>query len=618
MCFPYLAFGQVLHAHAPHTLWGKLAYAHSDLQQARTCRLASEALRLYACPVKTLFLVCAGVLLSPAPSNNALGLVTFNGSDSLIFDSITTTNVQIPEDSPLGSLVWFSEGNVTINSWTSSNSTCPGASQHGIINFDSTNTDYISLQNADALCSPTCLTISGASPSVQISNSTFQYDQSRPAVVNASTAAVWANLTGTLTVINSNFTEFTTSYGALSVHASNVTISNCSFTRNTADHAGAGLFITGTGRWGALGPQDTAQGLNSIPAVDSGWVWIKNSVFSGNSVHGNARGGALDIVNMGNIIINGSKFDQNQAITPGNGGSIHIVGTTLQHTNILMNNTAITGGNASCNVLLESVGCVGMKDIVVQDNLGIGMCVHDVKGGCSFQDPIWTFGCGSQDGCGPMPLDFDSIGMPANASAEIPQFSQFSAYGSFTAIYNAGYASDKLNSSTSDTSGDAVQNTQDLCIDIRSSVFKNNTVKTLNNSDPFLGGAGLEIQTAQLILIAHSVFEDNVGAQGAGVHLNACPSTLIWNCSFDNNTATYEGGAIAHVNSNGQGVLLGASNLTRNSGTYCYMLLSSVSAPCYCYTGDKVLCILSLHGVFPCYCHTWSMPAIMSSAYMIT
>ena len=519
------------------------------------------------------FTLCPGVSSSPALFSNALGLVTFNGSDTLIFDSITTTNVQIPEESPLGSLVWFvSEGNVTINSWTSRNSACPGASQHGIINFDSVNTDHISFHNADALCSPICLTINGASNSVEISNSTFQYDHDRPVLVNASIAAVWANLTGTLVVTNSKFTEFTTDYGALSVHATNVTISGCSFTRNAANTAGGALFITGTGRWGALGPQETAQGLNSIPAADSGWVWVKDSIFSGNSVHGKGGGGALDIVNMGNIIINSSKFDQNQAITPGDGGSIHIMGTTLQHANILINNTAITGGNGSCNVLLESVGCVGMKDLVVQDNLGIGMCVHDVMGGCSFEDPIWTFGCGSDSGCGPMPLDFDSIGMPPNVSAEIPLFSEHSAYGSFTAIYDAGYSSDKVSGGMSDMTSGAVQDSQDLCIDIRSSVFKNNTVETLNDSNPFMGGAGLEIKDAQLVLIAHSVFEDNVGAQGAGVHLDACPSTLIWSCSFENNTATYEGGAVANVNSNGQGVLLGASNLTHNSGRYCAML----------------------------------------------
>lgn len=383
---------------------------------------------------------------------------------------------------------------------------------------------------------------------------------------------MWANLTGTFTVTNSSFTEFTTDYGALSAHATNVTISGCSFTKNTAKAAGGALFITGTGRWGALGPPETAQGLTSTPAADSGWVWIKDSSFLGNSVHGAGGGGAVDIVNMGNIIISESRFHQNEAMTPGDGASIHIMGTNHQEANILINSTVITGSSGSCNVLLESVGCVGMKDTVVQDNLGIGMCLHDVKGGCSFWDPIWTSDCDSDLGCGSMPMDFASLDMPPNVSAEIPQFAQFSAYGSFTAIYHAGYFSDQYSPGPSDSTSGVVQNSQDLCIDIRTSVFRNNTVQTTNSSNPLVGGAGLEIKTAQLILIAHSMFEDNVGAQGAGVHLDACPSALIWNCSFHHNTATYEGGGVAHVNSNGQGVLLGASTLTHNSGTYPVLL----------------------------------------------
>lgn len=86
------------------------------------------------------------------------------------------------------------------------------------------------------------------------------------------------------------------------------------------------------------------------------------------------------------------------------------------------------------------------------------------------------------------------------------------------------------------------------------------------NSRPFIGGAGLEVKTAQPILISNCVFEGNSGRQGSGLHLDACPSTLVWNTNFDNNHAQYEGGAIALVNSDGQGLLLGKSNLTGNSG----------------------------------------------------
>lgn len=510
-----------------------------------------------------MLLVRAGVSSSPAPPNNTLGLVTFDGNVTLIFDSITTTNVQIPEDSPLGSLVWFaSTGNVSINSWTSSNSTCPRLSAYGLINFDATSIDHIDLQNADALCSPFCFTMGGASKSLDISNSAFQND--RPVDFYPLTTAVWANLTGTLKVSNCSFTGFGTDYGSLSVDAANVTISSCNFTNNAAGTAGGGLFITGTGGWGVLGPQGLVQGWDSSRAAEGGWVWIEDSIFVGNSVHGTGGGGAVQIVNMGNIMINGSRFEQNQAISPGNGAAIHIMGTTRQDANIFLNNTVIEGGNGSCNVLLESVRCVGMKDTIIQDNIGVGMCVHYVGGGCSFNDPIWNFDNCQQD-CGIMPFNFDTVSMPQNVSAEIAQFAQFATYGSFTALYSSYNSTGATGNWSSDQSG-YLQASQGLCVDIRTSVFRNNTVQILNNTNPFIGGAGLEIRTAQPVVIADCTFQDNLGAQGAAVHLDACPSTLIWNSSFDNNQATYEGGAVALVNSDGQGVLLGGSNFTHNSG----------------------------------------------------
>ena len=86
------------------------------------------------------------------------------------------------------------------------------------------------------------------------------------------------------------------------------------------------------------------------------------------------------------------------------------------------------------------------------------------------------------------------------------------------------------------------------------------------NSRPFIGGGGLEIKTAQPVIVADCVFECNSGRQGSGLHLDACPSTLVWNSSFDSNHATYEGGAVALVNSDGQGLFLGNSSLTHNFG----------------------------------------------------
>ena len=88
--------------------------------------------------------------------------------------------------------------------------------------------------------------MAGDSKSLSFDNSIFESalaEQSRHTV--KLTTAVWANLTGTLQVTNSQFNGFGTDYGALSVFATNVTISGCSFTNNIAATAGAGLYITG-------------------------------------------------------------------------------------------------------------------------------------------------------------------------------------------------------------------------------------------------------------------------------------------------------------------------------------------------------------------------------------
>ena len=111
----------------------------------------------------------------------------------------------------------------------------------------------------------------------------------------------------------------------------------------------------------------------------------------------------MNIVNMGNIMINGCNFQQNQALpspdgsnnplypSHGNGAAIHILGTLRQDANIYINNTVISENTGTCNVLLESVRCVAVKDTVIENNQGIGMCIHYVGGGCHFEDSIWNF-----------------------------------------------------------------------------------------------------------------------------------------------------------------------------------------------------------------------------------
>ena len=97
----------------------------------------------------------------------------------------------------------------------------------------------------------------------------------------------------------------------------------------------------------------------------------------------------------------------------GNGAAIHILGTLRQDANVYINNTVISENTGQCNVLLESIRCTGMKNTVMENNTGIGMCVHNIGGGCSFQDPIWLLGPPCVNDC---PFDFSSAGIDSTLS----------------------------------------------------------------------------------------------------------------------------------------------------------------------------------------------------------
>ena len=72
-----------------------------------------------------------------------------------------------------------------------------------------------------------------------------------------------------------------------------------------------------------------------------------------------------------------------------------------------------------------------------------------------------------------MPFNFSTVGIPTNVSDEIPHFSRFADYGSFTALYTNSSSSSNSNNWSGDAAG-SVQASQDLCVDIRGSIFRNN------------------------------------------------------------------------------------------------------------------------------------------------
>lgn len=226
-----------------------------------------------------------------AEQPNTRGLITFEGNCSLTFSQLALRNIQlptvaqpldiahsldpddVPSDRITGSIVWFETvGNVTVNNWSNDGSTAPIQAGFGTLMFNSSEDhvqDHILIRDSHVVCSPFCFTMAGGSKSLSFNNNIFE-SAFTPATRHTwtLTTAVWANLTGVLEVSNCQFNGFGTDYGSLSVFATNVTLTNCSFHNNLAKTAGAGLYITGTGNWQHLGPKaHVAQGWSSDAAA---------------------------------------------------------------------------------------------------------------------------------------------------------------------------------------------------------------------------------------------------------------------------------------------------------------------------------------------------------------
>lgn len=181
---------------------------------------------------------------------------------------------------------------------------------------------------------------------------------------------------------------------------------------------------------------------------------------------------------------------------------------------------------------VSSCSCAGFLNTTFEDNVGIGLCLRDISGGCE-------------------PDEGDTSAFP-------PLFDR-------TSVGHALYYP-----MINDFLGQDIS--INVAVDIRNSTFMNNTAASLlrqydepvQPQDPLAGGAALDILAVPYSILAGNTFGDNKGRQGSALHLDSCTATVVWNSVFDSNTATHEGGAIASVNSHGKGVLLGRSNITNS------------------------------------------------------
>ena len=182
---------------------------------------------------------------------------------------------------------------------------------------------------------------------------------------------------------------------------------------------------------------------------------------------------------------------------------------------------------------ISSCGCVSVLNNTFTNNTGIGVCVRDVDGKC------------------------EGLDSPESDRRYFPAFNRSTAAGS----NNIKRIDEFLRNDTA---------TQ-ISLDMRYNTFTGNIDPSLSEpthmrlEDGMAGGAAIDIVNVPYTVLVGLIIEGNVGRQGSGIHLDYCTATFIWNCSLQGNRATHEGGAIAEVNSHGQGILIGNSTLADNS-----------------------------------------------------
>ena len=301
-----------------------------------------------------------------------------------------------------------------------------------------------------------------------------------------------------------------------------VTIDNCYFLYNSAEQGV--VYMLGYDKE----PQQTTN--------------IYNSVFYQN--YGFSLGGAVTLSAVGTVNIQGCVFQENRART--GLGAVYAYGYETQVTSLTVRDSTFYGNNgtqealaptesaaltdtAECGGLYASYcQCVATSGSFFENNIGTGMCVHGHGS---------TAGSCIKDGS-----DFFNVSTIVDADGT-------AFFQTFMGRYND----------------------IDMGLDIRDSSFINNSAAFVTRNAPesetepidFLtGGAALNVLDVQFSFMSNSIFQNNIGRQGSGANLDTCFFSVFWNNTFDNNTATQQGAAIALVNSHNLGVMVANSTLT--------------------------------------------------------
>ncbi len=162
--------------------------------------------------------------------------------------------------------------------------------------------------------------------------------------------------------------------------------------------------------------------------------------------------------------------------------------------------------------MASQCNCIGIIDSTFENNLGIGLVVKLTQGNCEGGDL-------------PYPPLFNLSAIAGNGDSYLNQYMQDTILGWSTSV------------------------------DIRSTAFKGNVdftflqgIETEAMATALRGGAGLNIQSSQRIMLVDVHFDGNMAWQGGALLLDSCLAIVIWGSTFTQNLATLGGGAVASVN----------------------------------------------------------------------
>ena len=268
----------------------------------------------------------------------------------------------------------------------------------------------------------------------------------------------------------------------------------------------------------------------------AGSINFNNCTFIGNVGY---QGGAVSLWDVGMGVIDSCRFEGNYAIynhgNPGDGAALYVDGYSARSTALYILNSTFYNNDGSSSpgsaaVSASECYCIGIIDSNFESNLCIALLVDATQGGCENNDLQYP------------PL-FNLSTIAGNGDSYLNQYVQDTILGGSTSV------------------------------DIRNTTFKGNVdstflqgVETAAVASALRGGAGLNIQSSQRIMLVDVHFDDNRAWQGGALLLDSCSAIVIWSTTFTNNVATRGGGAIASVdNAHVGGLFIGNTSIVGNT-----------------------------------------------------